>query len=355
MKKVFLLPIIYVLSVLIANPLLAKSASDDLYLISNIHVDVTDETAAIARNKAFDMAKNEAVHRAISRITLKYDTDKVPQISPEDVNALTKELVVNSEKSSGVRYIADINVLVDSSGIETLLKKNSIPFTKHVKNPVLIIPVYYKAKGAKPLLWEEQNPWLKAWQQSPPDNKLVPVMVPMADVSDMNALNASDVADAGAPELTKIAQIYGVNEVYIAKATLQENKIDVVLRGINLAKLEDYTYTSFSSDNTDFQNAVARTGMEIEDLWKESQVVQYNEISEIIIVSPINGLQDWLVIKSKLEDNSLVTGVYLQAMKHNLVQAKISFSGSLRMIKNSFAEKGMSLHQTSGYWVIDKN
>ncbi len=355
MKKIFLLPVIYVLSVLVAMPLQAKSDSDDLYLINNIHVDVTDETAAIARNKAFDMAKEEAVHRAISRITLKYDAEKVPEISPDDISAYTKELVVNSEKSSGVRYIADINILVDSSSVETLLKKNSIPFTKHVKDSVLIIPVYYKAKGARPLLWEEQNPWLKAWQQNPPDNKLVPVAIPMADVSDMNALKSTDVAEAGASELTKIAQIYGVNEVYIAKATLSDEKVEVVVRGINLSKLEDYTYTSFSTDTNDLYNAVVRTGVEIEELWKESQVVQYNEISEIIIVSPIEGLQDWLKLKSKLEDISLVSGVYLQAMKRDLVQVKISFSGSLRMIKNNFAEKGMSLHQTSGYWVIEKN
>src|SRR3546814_6000895 len=82
---------------------------------------------------------------------------------------------VADERSSAVRWIANLTVAYDPAAVRSRLRTVGAPYAETRSLPVLVIPIY--ETGGDVNLWRDPNPWRAAWYELPPQGGLVPVVV----------------------------------------------------------------------------------------------------------------------------------------------------------------------------------
>ena len=89
---------------------------------------------------------------AVDRTQLGEDT-----LTDEQIVGLVEAFEVNSERTTSGRYIGNLTFAFDPAAVRNLLQARLIDFTEVVSRPVLVVPVFRSARGAR--LWDSPNPW----------------------------------------------------------------------------------------------------------------------------------------------------------------------------------------------------
>ncbi|MCH8835833.1 MAG: DUF2066 domain-containing protein, partial [Proteobacteria bacterium] len=166
----------------------ARAQAIDVFEVMGVDVDVTAETAAAARGEALVDGERRAFRRLLERLTLLADRDRLPEFSRDEITAYVKDFSIAEEKASAVRYLATLNFRFKAEDVRRLLIDYALPFAETASKPLLVLPVY-QAAGAL-LLWDDPNPWRDAWAARPTVDGLVPLMLPLGDLSDIAAIGA---------------------------------------------------------------------------------------------------------------------------------------------------------------------
>lgn len=123
--------------------------------VRDVKVDVTAATASEARDQALADGERKAFQVLLDRLTLPADKIKIDQFGPGEITSATQHFWVSEEKVSPIRYLATLNFGFSGDRVKELLARKKIPFLTAVSEPVLIVPVYEDAQGAR--LWDVPN------------------------------------------------------------------------------------------------------------------------------------------------------------------------------------------------------
>ena len=134
---------------------LSFSALADVYAVHNIHVDTTAENATKAKEQGIAAAQEKAFYKMLERLTLVKDLDSLPVLSTEDILNLVRDFSVSHEKTSSVRYIADVDVQFNANAVQNFFQTNRLPYVNVVAEKSLIFPVYRTPDEV--LLWKDAN------------------------------------------------------------------------------------------------------------------------------------------------------------------------------------------------------
>jgi hypothetical protein len=170
------------------------AAQADVFVVRGIKVDVTAASTAVARDKALAMGERAAFRELLERLTLRVDHPRLPAFSANDIAAFVTDFEVAEEKASAVRYLATLNYNFKADDVRRLLIDRQIAFAETTSKPVLVLPVYQAAGFL--LLWDDPNPWRKAWTERPEKFSLVPSILPKGDLPDI-AMIGPEQAVAG--------------------------------------------------------------------------------------------------------------------------------------------------------------
>lgn len=101
---------------------------------SVIDVDVTDSSAAVAREKAMAQANRQALDNAAASFASEAGMKIVHSLSSEQIQYFIKEATVLEEKSSNVRYIAKLKVTVRNDILRQYLQEKGVADYDFAKN-----------------------------------------------------------------------------------------------------------------------------------------------------------------------------------------------------------------------------
>jgi hypothetical protein len=124
------------------------SASSDID-VAGIKVDVTAESDEEARRKGWQ----EAVRKGWAKIG-------GPALSDGQLLSLVSAVVIEQEQLGGNRYIATLGITFDRQRAGGYLGGQA---QKSRSGPMLLIPV--TLSGGSTLIYEQRNPWQKAWAE----------------------------------------------------------------------------------------------------------------------------------------------------------------------------------------------
>ncbi len=201
-----------VLSVL-AVPALAD---DGAFTVKGVQVDVTEANAVKARERAFVDVPRVAFRRLLEQLVPAAQQARVPELSDMQLAALVRDVQLEQEKTSAVRYVASFTVRFKPDGVRGVLEAAQASYVDDRRSPVLILPVFV---GERPLLWGDPNPWRQMWARRSGDG-LVPVVVPLGDLTDVMAINAEQATAHDAGAIKAIADRYETRDVLMAVAML---------------------------------------------------------------------------------------------------------------------------------------
>jgi hypothetical protein len=342
-----------------AGPLLA--AMPDVYEVAGIAVDITAETAAKARDAAIAEGHAKGFRQLLARLTLKADHSRLPDLTVAGIAAYVTDFSVANEKTSSTRYLARLTFRFKRDAIRRLLMDYRLPFAETPSKPVLVLPVFEEAGAV--LLWDTPNPWRTAWEETPAPEGLVPLALPLGDLTDIAAIGAEQAVRGDAQRLAAVAQRYGAGDSLVAHAIKtvkpRDNTIQIDVSttrygptggGQTLVR----AYTSGAGETTEavLKRAAAEIAVEVEDDWKRDNLLQFGNPAVIAITIPIGALSEWLAVRDRLAGMAVIHSTDVVLLSRTEVRANLQFVGTTEQLVLALAQSDLALTQEGGWWVL---
>ncbi len=216
---------------------------------------------------------------------------------------------IEGEKFGGGRYIASLTARFKPDGVRSLLRRAEILFAETASQPILVLPVFQTAGASS--LWDDPNPWYTAWAGLPRSDGLLPLVIPVGDLSDVAVIGAEQAVQGQAERLIEIGSKYDARNVMVVTATLRISPGNGALALETLSSVNHdgearqttiRRFDSVPGQSRDdlLAGAAAALSVEANESWKRDNLLDEGSASNMAVRVPLSGLDNWLDIRGKL-------------------------------------------------------
>lgn len=337
-------------------------AETDVFTVQGLAVDVTAESAVAARAQALRSGQRQALNRVMRRLTLNGEHANLPRPDNKAVAQMVAAVQVENEKTSNVRYLANLTVRFQRAAVRNLLRGAGIGFSETRAKTSLVLPVY--EKGAALSLFEDGNLWREAWERVDlPVDSLLPLVLPAGDLRDITTITAEAALSGREDQLRAIGQHYGVDNVVVLHAVLsfdlaaggapkiQVNLLRFTSRGRSTEVL-DYGASVGEDIEADMNRLAGRIAADQLEQWKRRTQLTFGSETSLSAQVPLQGLADWLTVRQRLADTAMVRAVSLRGISRLDAQVVIDYLGDTDSLVVSLAQRDLHLTLVDGFWVL---
>ena len=129
---------------------------------ADVSVDITDKTVVDAKKKALSKAMRDGLKEVILGISTDESVIEINKLKDNQLEHFISGIMVLMEKTSDVRYIADLRVSVNGDILKAYLKENNLPIIIGEEKEILAIPLFEDKQGQLDV-WSDDNIWRKAF------------------------------------------------------------------------------------------------------------------------------------------------------------------------------------------------
>ena len=332
-----------------------------IYAVANMAVDETAESAAAAREIALAKGQTQAFKRVIDRIVPKSEHGRVPQPTPAVLLEIVSGIEVEDEKTSPVRYLANLTVRFDKRAVRRFLRNADIAFAESIGNPLIVLPVYRAAGTVQ--LWDAENIWLRSWQALPLLDGLLPLIVPKGDGEDIAAVSPEQALNGDERRLSAIANRYHAKGAVLAVAALRRDDasnstmLEVALSRFGTADGDSTSVLSFAADpnmtiDVLLATAAGKLRDELVEGWKQDHLIRFGERRDLVAVVPLSGLAAWIDLRRRVSLVASVEKAELLSLSLDEATVRFTYFGGEIQLARVFAEQDMELNQGSVAWQL---
>ena len=338
--------------------------SKEVFVIENVAVDETSSTALKAREKALEIGQKSAWKKLLERMTFPETVKKVTDIPYSELRSLIRGYEVIRERTSTVRYLADLNVTFSANEVRQFFLRNNIDYAETPSAPVLVIPLLIRQGAAS--LWKTPNPWRDAWQNLPKQKGLVDILVPVGNLADIRDIAAIQALRGDQKKLKKIAKRYNAKMVVVAKAFkrfgIKDNLpiLEIIITKIRTDQVEETIIDTIKGEIGDdlldlLGVGVTRVVNSIVDSWKKENAVTTGLLLRVPVFVPITGLNNWLGIKSQLDEIGILKRTNLRRLSKREAFIDLWVTGNITLLQNALRSKNLSLLEHSKGFILSHN
>ena len=338
--------------------------SKKVFVIENVAVDETSSTALKAREKALEIGQKRAWKKLLERMTFPETVKKVADIPYSELRSLIRGYEVMRERTSTVRYLADLNVTFNGNEVRQFFLNNNIDYAETPSAPVLVVPLLIRQGAAS--LWETPNPWRDAWQNLPEQRGLVDIRVPGGDLADIRDIAAIQALRGDQKKLKKIAKRYNAKTIVVAKAFkrfgIKDNLpiLEIIITKIRTDQIEETIIDTIKGEiGDDLLNllgvGVTRVVNSIVDSWKKENAVTTGLLLRVPVFVPIKGLNNWLGITSQLDEIGILKRTNLRRLSKREALIDLWVTGNITLLENALGSKNLSLLKHSKGFILSHN
>ncbi len=336
----------------------ALGQGGDLFTAYRIPVDAEAKTAAKARDVALLAGQRLGLETVLRRLTLAEDRGRLPRLTNAEITPLVVALQVDNEKTSSMRYLANLTIEFKKDKVRSLLRAAALPFTETRAQPSLVLPVLDLA-GQHSLF--DDNPWLLAWaEHDTRPGAMLPLIIPIGDLQDAAAIDAALAVEGDEAAMAAIAKRYGANNILVMLATLverdQARTLDLTLtwHGPLRSGSEISSLLAAADESTEalLARAVAETAGDLEETWKRQTLLQFDSERRLSARLPVEGLQDWVRVQRRLEQNGTVRKFAIASISRHAVQLHLDYLGDPDQLAVSLAQNDLELIEEDGFWIL---
>lgn len=333
-----------------------------IYAVQGVEVDVTSTDAASAKNQALMDVQVKAFHALVERLgSPEMAAELREKLKPEDIAPYLRSLSIEQETSAPGRYIGRFTVRFLPEKMSRFFESHGVRLPAQQADPVLVIPVFRGPEGNR--LWEE-NPWRQAWINLKGEQGLVPVIVPLGDLEDTQALAVNDVLNGETIRLEALRKRYGAPSMVVAQAQPAEGGgLHVYIEGeTRLGKVSVNKIYTASEDGAEsaearavaaFQKLMFKAYKEKSQQQAEERAVKNADGSKSVAVTvPFTSPRQWNAIRAGILATPNVTGVDLSTLNTDGAVIRLMFRGSLEELQGHLQSGGLSLSQSGSGWII---
>jgi len=339
------------LLVIVSAPLETARAAD-IYTVTDIQVDERANDEVSAKSSGIAKAQREALKLLLERMTLRADHGRIPAVTDEVVSQALRDFAVSGEKFGGKRYLATLSVRFNPEQVRDILRASGIPFAEVQSRSNLLLPVYQNAGST--VLWDEPNPWFDAWLRRELPSGLVPLTLPLRDLSDISEISADQAVAGEGGRLHSIAEKYSA---YGTVVVIAQPSVDPVTNVPTLeltittflpnevARVASRTVRGTQGEDPDalFEQAAAEVVVELEEAWKRDNLEQPGSQQQIRVVVPVSRLGEWLDVKRKMASVPSVKDMTVARLSVREAEVNVTFLGQPDQLRRALAQKDLDM------------
>jgi hypothetical protein len=336
----------------LALPVLAQDDAA-LFQINDVVADVTAANAAAARDKAVMQAQRSALEQLMGRLGA--EATLATKQSDDALAGLVQGFEVQQERTSSVRYIGTFTVQFKPAAVRALLGQGGHEVTVTRGKPTLILPVVQS--GTRVILWEDNTAWRKAWESAASGGGLIPLVVPMGDMTDIATINGQE-AISGKPEAWQ-AIMGKYQAVDAALAILQEpaaatDPVRVSLqRWQTEGSLAAPVVVSVNNSATAAAEGVRQLKLELDQQWREaSKPPAMGPVSRLPIAVPTPNLAVWSGVQARLAAIPAIKRTNIIALSRGGANIELEYQGSLPDLQQALLAQNLILTSAAGGWLL---
>ena len=343
-----------ILAVLVWAMLGAPARADPLYTVSGVAVDVSDSDASSAKLKAISEAQVKAFAILLERLGGAEATARLQGLGPADIGRMMDSLSIEEERTGPGRYIGRLTVRFLPDKVRQALAQADVAYTEDRAPSVVVVPVWVGLDG--PEAWTE-NPWRANWLALNAQDSLVPLVVPLGDLTDSQTLTAEQALNGHQPGLEAMRARYSADAVIVAVAApLDASTIRATLIGKTAMGPVDFDRT-YTAEAGGVAAAAAQAVREFHSAmiaeWRTSRPnVRPAAVQSIRVALPVASLEQWNALRAQLVATPGVAGVDLSSLSGQGAIVQLNFSVPLPDLQAELAERRLDLALMGDTWVI---
>jgi len=343
----------------------AVAAPADIYTVAGVSVDATAATEVAAKKASVAGGKAEAFRVLLDRIVLAEDRARLEAPDEAALERLIMDVSFAQERFGGGRYLAELTVRFLPDAVREFLRERDVPFAETVSRPVLVLPVFQVA-GAT-LLWDDGNTWFTAWNEAEPPNGLLPLVVPLNDLSDTLRISAGMAVALDGERLDSIAEKYDAASTMVSVVKLRTDPKTGVLELTVTTRFHGPGWKSAppleavlpgDADATEailVAEAVSVVMSQAEEEWKRRNLLRFDQQQVLSILVPLSGMEHWVKVRRTLADIAAVRHASISQITLDEADVDLAFVGNMDQLQVALAQEEFSLSYSDlrGRWVLN--
>lgn len=317
-----------------------SALAGDPYTVSGVSVDATADNALAAQTQAISEGQMIAANILVDRMSLYKDraAKNFQGVSQEDGAKMIRALEIANEKRSADRYLGDITVAFNRSAVSQYMRAKGLTLVSTQSRNRLVIPVL---EGEA--LWSS-NDWAEAWQTANNEYALTPMQA-ITPRQELDGIITDPYAEKlDIRTLQAIGQVFGVQQILIAKARPNYPGYSVYLTDVALDTKTSRNIGRVSGSSA--EEAVNAAVSAVEENWKESVVGNVSSSSVVLPVSVLYRSQsEWLQLQDVINGSAQIRSARLEALSKTGALMGLTYGGDLERLRNELSFKGVSLRQ----------
>ncbi len=337
----------------------AGPVETSVFAVQGVAVDVTDTSAAIAKNKAIIDVQIKAFAQLVEIHGSPEMKEAMIAADPKDVMTYLKSLSIEEESFSPGRYIGKFTVRFLPNKVSPLFRKYGVTLTTEQAPATLVVPVW-KVDGTTQI-WET-NPWRTAWLNLGASHAKVPIIVALGDAEDVKLLATTDLTALDPVKLEAMRRRYDVQGILLAFAEAEgAGSVKVKIEGdstIGKVKIEKI----YASDNNTLEGAAIAATKRFHELMvrkynsdeqKLASKKKGSDRNTVSVAVPFSSPSQWNGIRSRILSTPGVKGVDVSSLDGDGAVIRLLYSGDLEILGSSFQSAGLQFKQIGSTWMIE--
>ncbi|MBL8893933.1 MAG: DUF2066 domain-containing protein [Rhizobiales bacterium] len=353
----------------ISVPAAAAVVETGLYTVTGVDVDVTDKDATTAKTKAIIEAQVKAFPILAERLGSAEAVQKLADLTPQQIGRMLRSLSIEEEHSGPGRYIGKLTVRFLPNKVRAVFAEHGLPVVEEQAPPIVVLPVWKSPEGT--IVWED-NIWRKAWLDLKAEQGIVPLIVPLGDLQDSQAITPEEALAMDPVKLESIMIRYEAKAILVATAEPSgEFAIHAMMNGESpLGKVafdENYQAEEGGIEASavmaarSFHNALLDHWRSVKlkmasqakaeaEAQRAAQAVASAQALPVAV--PFRSADEWNAIRQRLLSVDGVLGVDVSTFARNGAMIKLMFGSSLDDLRNSLYASNLRLDRIRGTWVL---
>jgi hypothetical protein len=322
-------------------------AADDPFTVANVPVDATAASASVAQNIAINQGRDRAWTTLYRRLTKQQDWGRQPPLDDLTLQRMVRNYVPSKERRSTTRYVANVSYEFNADAVRRLLRAQNIAYVDIEAKPILVVPM---APGYSP-----RSGWTQLWTKY--GGGEVPLLPPVGDALDMQALGALNFQTAQWQDIEPSASRVHATDAFLAQAFAGKGNITVALRRLGAGAaipIPNVVIPVKPGENPvkAYGAAADAAAAQIIDYWKSHSAIDFNKRYKLTVGVHIGSLSDWGAILQRLTALPVVSDVQVLAMNTGEARLSVTYVGSPEQLQSVAAQANLDLSSTAGGWQL---
>ena len=328
-----------------------SAALADIFSVSDMRVDERAADEVSAKKAGIAKAQRAALRVVLERMTLQVDHDGLPPLDDETVARLMRDYAISHEKFGGGRYLARLNVRFWAKEVRAFLRGLGISYAETASPVVVVLPVFRDRNGLA--LWDDPNPWFDAWSNRPAPSGLVPMVLPLRELSDVSMIGAGEALSGDVAKLSEIAAKYSAKGAIVAFGSSQGTSASGLALEVTatrhhpgeapVALKRNFTAPPGVERAAFLDWAAAQVIAYIEETWKQENLQQVGVATTVRVVVPLTGIRDWVAVRNTMETVPTIDKFKLSRLSVREAEVTVTVNGQPEQLQRALARKGLDM------------